>query len=154
MAREVERKFVVDDVPGEVALGEGDALRQGYLAGEGDVEVRVRIAGAGATLTVKGGSGLSRAEVELPVPAGEVEELWALTATRRLEKVRHRVALRDGLVAEVDVYDGDLAGLRTVEVEFADEAAAVAFAPPAWFGREVTGEEGWRNAALARHGVP
>jgi len=39
-------------------------------------------------------------------------------------------------------------------VEFGSEDEARAFAPPSWFGREVTGEAGWSNSALARHGLP
>jgi CYTH domain-containing protein len=57
-------------------------------------------------------------------------------------------------VADVDVYGGDLSGLRIAEVEFSSEAEAAAFQPPAWFGREVTGRGEWSNAALAREGRP
>ena len=56
-------------------------------------------------------------------------------------------------VAELDVYEGTLAGLLTVEVEFDSEDTAQQFAPPEWFGREVTDQEQWSNAALARHGL-
>jgi adenylate cyclase len=44
--------------------------------------------------------------------------------------------------------------LSNAGVEFSSEAEATAFPPPAWFGREVTGEPGWANAALARRGLP
>ena len=72
-------------------------------------------------------------------------------------RTRHRVALDGeppGLVAEVDVYGGTLAGLCVAEVEFASEADAASFDPPGWFGRELTGDPAWSNAALARHGRP
>ena len=57
-------------------------------------------------------------------------------------------------MADVDVYAGALAGLCTAEVEFDSEDEAGAFTPPTWFGREVTGERAWSNAALARDGLP
>ena len=41
-------------------------------------------------------------------------------------KTRYFVPLGDGLTAEVDVYEGDLDGLVTAEVEFPDEAARAA----------------------------
>lgn len=151
---EIERKFLLADVADEVDLGPGSALRQGYLAEEGQIEVRIRIAGHEATLTVKAGTGLRRTEVERPLPLDEAEALWPFTEGRRIEKVRHRVALGDGIVAEVDRYAGALEGLATVEVELPSEEAAGSFVPPAWFGRELTDEPGWGNAALARHGVP
>lgn len=153
MTTEIERKFVVAAGPAPEVLGPGEQLRQGYLAEEGPVEVRVRIAGSGAVLTVKAGRGLTRTEVEVPIGPAEAEALWAHTEGRRIEKVRHRVDV-GGATADVDVYGGALAGLRTAEVEFASEAEAAAFTPPAWWDDEVTGAHGWGNAALARHGRP
>ncbi|MGH9166010.1 MAG: CYTH domain-containing protein [Acidimicrobiales bacterium] len=153
MTTEIERKFVLAAVPDEALLGPGMRLRQGYLAEEGDVQLRVRITDTGAVLTVKAGRGLTRTEVEVAVAIEQAEELWPSTAGRRIEKVRHRVSLGD-LMADVDVYRGPLAGLCTAEVEFASEADARAFAPPPWFGRDVTAVAGWDNASLARHGRP
>jgi CYTH domain-containing protein len=153
MTTEIERKFVVAAVPAPDVLGPGEQLRQGYLAEEGPVEVRVRIGTSGAVLTVKAGRGLRRTEVEVPVGPAEAEALWAHTEGRRIEKVRHRVDV-GGATADVDVYGGALEGLCTAEVEFASEAEAAAFTPPAWWDGEVTGHDGWANAALARHGRP
>lgn len=153
MAVEIERKFLVERPPAGDVLGEAVPYRQGYLAGEGDVECRVRIAPAGAWVTIKAGRGVARTEVELEVPADEAEALWPHTVGRRLEKERFLVPVSGG-VAEVDRYAGELDGLWTVEVEFADEAAAAAFVPPTWFGVELTHEPGWGNGALARHGRP
>ena len=153
MGTEIERKFRVDQVP-DIDADHGDRLRQGYVAVDGAAEVRIRIAGSGATLTVKSGSGLSRTEVEIAVDEDQAVALWSLSEGRRVEKTRHRLPLDGGLVAELDRYEDALAGLCTVEVEFPTEAAAHAFAPPAWFGEELTGHQGWSNAALAVHGIP
>jgi adenylate cyclase len=153
MTIEIERKFVLSEIPGGDLLGTGEPLRQGYIAEEDDVAVRIRITEQAATLTVKAGAGLSRTEVEKAISLDEAEALWPHTVGRRIEKTRHRVAHGDR-VAEVDVYAGGLYGLCTAEVEFDSEDDAAAFAPPDWFGREVTGVAGWSNAALARHGLP
>jgi CYTH domain-containing protein len=156
MTIEIERKFVLDEIPGAEVLGPGEPLRQGYIAEEDEVAVRIRISEQAATLTVKAGSGLSRTEVEKAISREEAEALWPHTLGRRIEKTRHRVALDEpgDRVADVDVYAGALSGLCTAEVEFDSEDDAAAFAPPDWFGREVTGQAGWSNAALARHGLP
>jgi len=153
---EIERKFILTEAPTAARLGTGVQLRQGYLAEEANVEVRVRITPTNATLAVKAGTGLSRTEVDVPITLAQAEALWPHTAQRRIDKTRYRVMLEDspGHVAEVDVYAGALTGLCVTEIEFSSEAAAAAFTPPAWFGREVTGEPGWSNAALARHGRP
>lgn len=156
MTLEIERKFHVEDVPPAEVLGSGQRLRQGYLAREDDVEVRIRLGDGTATLTVKAGRGVSRTEVELALSAEQVEALWPCTAGRRLEKTRHRLRLdlAGHPIADVDLYAGVLHGLCTVEVEFDSAGSAAAFTPPGWFGRELTGEPGWSNGALARHGVP
>lgn len=153
MPIEIERAFVADGVPDPALLGPGIPLRQGYVASEGEVEVRLRIREEDAALTIKAGRGMVRTEVELPLSGDDAEALWQHTEGRRIAKRRHRVPVGDH-VAEVDVYDDALAGLCRVEVEFASPEEASAFEPPAWFGREVTGDDRWRNASLARHGRP
>jgi adenylate cyclase len=154
MPEEIERKFLASAPPEADGIGPGARLRQGYLALDGDIEVRIRLTGDAAQLTVKAKGGLSRTEVELPLAADDAEALWLHTDGRRLEKVRTKVPLAGGLVAEIDDYEGALAGLRTVEVEFPDLDAAAAFSPPAWFGTELTGDNAWTNAALAQRGRP
>ena len=153
---EIERKFIVLQDPTAARLGPGVHIRQGYLAEEQTVEVRIRITPTNAMLTVLAGTGLLRTEVEIAISVEQADTLWPHTARRRIDKTRHRVMLDDplGHVAEVDVYAGALAGLCVTEVEFSSEINAAAFTPPAWFGRELTGQPGWSNAALARYGRP
>jgi CYTH domain-containing protein len=151
---EIERKFLVTDLPPEAAQAPSSELRQGYLALDGAVEVRVRADGDDRVLTIKGGSGLTRTEAELSLDAERFDALWPLTEGRRVDKRRHQLALDDGLVLEVDVYAGALDGLMTAEVEFASEADSAAFTPPPWLGRELTGDKRYANQSLAVHGVP
>lgn len=148
---EVERKFLVREVP--VSLGAGTPLRQAYVAVDGDVEVRVRDQGGRHVLTVKGGHGLRRTEVEVDIGAAELDELWALAPDRRIVKTRHRVPVGDH-VAEVDVYAGPLEGLVVVEVEFATPEEAASFTPPPWFAEELTNDPRYSNATLATSGLP
>lgn len=154
MALEIERKFLVTAVPHPLDSQGQDRLRQGYLAVDGAVEVRLRETDGSTTMTIKAGKGLSRTEVEVRLADVDAAALWPHAAPRSLEKVRQRVRIGPELVAELDVYAGPLDGLRTVEVEFPDTAAAAAFEPPDWFGPELTGQAGWSNAELAVHGRP
>lgn len=161
--QEIERKFLVPQPPADLHRHPAETVEQGYLARDAErgVEVRLRRIGGGrrCVLTVKVGAGQRRDEVELPLETGAFDALWPATAGRRIRKERHRLPLATGgeeaeLTVEVDVYADALAGLCVAEVEFPDEAAARAFRPPAWFGREVTDDPAYRNAALARHGRP
>lgn len=153
MATEIERKFLLNELPETLRLARGEAIKQGYLALDGDTEVRLRTGSRPPRLTIKSGRGEVRTEVELPVAGPDAQALWELTDGRRIEKTR-RVMRVGGVDAEVDEYTGDLAGLVVVEVEFADEDASRAFEPPPWFGRELTGDPAYANRSLASDGLP
>jgi adenylate cyclase len=150
---EIERKFRVDEVPG-LEAAERVRIDQGYLAIDDEAEVRLRRAGDERRLTTKRGHGDERDEVEIDVAAADFERLWPLTAGRRVAKTRHLIPLEGGLTAEVDVYEDELAGLRVAEIEFPDTATERRFAPPAWLGEELTGDERYANQTLATHGLP
>lgn len=153
MAAEIERKFLLEELPAELDQRESVAIEQGYLAVAGAVEVRLRRAGEARTLTVKRGAGERREETEIELGEEQFAPLWEACANR-LAKRRHRVPLGDGLTAEVDVYAGALSGLAVAEVEFPDDATARGFRPPPWFGRELTGDRRFANQSLAIGGMP
>ena len=153
MATEIERKFLLGGLPATLRLARGEQIRQGYLALDGDTEVRLRTGSKPPRLTIKSGHGEVRTEVELDVTGPDAAALWELTEGRRLEKTRRRMRI-GGAEAEVDEYGGDLQGLVVVEVEFDDDGAARAFEPPAWFGRELTGDDAYANRSLACDGLP
>ena len=151
---EIERKFLVPELPADLAQHPRHEIDQGYLAltPEG-VEVRVRRKGGKCFLTVKHGASLSRLEVELPLADADFNALWVLTKGKRLRKTRYDIPWHDGRTIELDVYAGKLEGLWVAEVEFDDEASARAFEPPEFFGREITGDPAYRNEKLAREGL-
>lgn len=148
---ERERRFLVDRIPDVV--GDGDHIVQGYLMTE-PAAVRVRRRDGECTLTIKTGDGLVRTEIERPITDEEFDALWEVATDLRIEKRRHLVPLPGGFVAELDLFDGSLTGRRIVEVEFESDDDAAAFEPPDWFGREVTDDGRYTNAALARSGWP
>lgn len=154
---ERERKWTAATAPRD--LPEGSRIRQGYLGIRDDRSLRVRQKGDRHLGTIKIGTPPSRTEVEWEFTADQFEALWPHTAGARVEKVRSEVPLDDhpggtGLVAEVDVFEGDLEGLVLIEVEFESDDAMAAFEPPPWFGTEVTDHDGYGNASLATHGIP
>lgn len=156
---EIERKFLLNAMPPPVRFAGGEPIRQGYLALDGDTEVRIRISSKGAVLTIKAGRGGVRVEEEIALEERQGQALWELTEGRRVQKTRRRVRLADPaadgeLLVEVDEYSGELDGLVVAEVEFPDEEAARAFEPPAWFGRELTGDWRYANRSLASDGMP
>ena len=153
MGQEIERKFLVEDRPQDLDDHPHDTIEQGYVAIDETAEVRVRRRGGDCTLTVKSRPARTRVEEELPIEEERFKRLWALAEGRRISKTRYLVA-HGGATVEVDEYHGELDGLRTAEVEFASEADSDAFTPPAWVGREVTGDPRYANQTLATRGRP
>ena len=54
----------------------------------------------------------------------------------------------DGLTWEIDVFEGENAGLVIAEVELEHEDQS--FARPPWVGREITRDEQYSNTRLAQ----
>lgn len=148
---ERERRFLVTSLPAD--LPDPSRIVQGYLMTR-PAAVRVRRRDETYTLTIKTGAGLARVEIERELDADEFEALWAVADDLRIAKRRHLVPLTGQHIAELDLFDGNLTGHRIVEVEFDDDAGAAAFDPPDWFGREVTDDGRYTNAALATNGWP
>lgn len=151
---EIERKFLVPELPPGLERSQSTRIDQGYLAIADDgTEVRVRRRDGETLLTVKGGAGRSRTEEEIVIDAERFARLWPLTAGRRIEKTRYLIPAED-LGIELDVYSGALTGLFVAEVEFPSETAADLFEPPEWFGAEVTDDARFKNQRLASEGAP
>ena len=149
MSAEIERKFLVARLP-DLGGAQPATIRQGYLTERDDsVEVRVREIDGRPVLTAKSKGGLTRMERECTIDRAAFDALWPMTKGRRVEKRRWTGPLPGGLVYELDIFEGRLAPLMLVEVEFASEADAAAFAPPDWFGAEVTGDPAYANRTLA-----
>jgi CYTH domain-containing protein len=148
---EVERKWLVRDLP-DLSGHSGQEVIQGYIAIAADgTEVRLRQTDGKFFQTVKSEGGLVRGEIEVELSKDQFKTLWQTTAGRQLKKIRYAMSW-DGRRVEVDIYQGSLAGLIVAEVEFTSARDSSRFAPPSWFGREVTEDEHYKNAHLALHG--
>src|SRR5262249_48334637 len=99
---EIERKFLVNELPADVRARPAPRTGQGYLSSE-PAEVRVRSRDdRDHELTVKSVGGLERTEITLALTPAQFEELWVL-AQASVEKSRSLYDV-DGRTAEVDVY--------------------------------------------------
>jgi CYTH domain-containing protein len=148
--REIERKFLVRELPQNLAAYPHAELAQGYLAiAPGGVQVRLRRAGDRCSLTYKRNDRAGRIEREIALTPEQFDVLWPATEGMRLTKTRYDVSLGE-LVVEIDVYRGRHEGVVVAEVEFPDERAAREFQPPAWLGADVTHDSRYSNQLLAR----
>ena len=147
--QEIERKFLIKQLPEKLRRHRHSPIEQGYLATEpAGRQVRLRKKGQTASLTFKVGRGAHREEREIKLSPKQFAALWPGTAGRRLRKVRYEIPWKN-LLIEIDIYRGRHAGLVVAEVEFPDRVTCRKFKPPSWFGREVTGEKRYSNVRLA-----
>lgn len=152
---EIERKFLVEEIPAGLDADRAHKIEQGYLALTDDgVEVRVRRSDGHGFLTIKSGGERVRLEEEIEIDERRFRSLWPLTEARRIRKTRYLIPAEHGLTIELDVYHGNLAGLVTAEVEIDSPEQATAFTPPAWLGRELTDDPRYKNKLLATAGLP
>jgi adenylate cyclase len=148
MPREIERKFLVTDMPANLETLDQEVLEQGYLAIDPEVhEVRLRKAAGTYFLTVKSGGRLTRDEYEITLEPWQFDTLWPATKGRRLRKTRYYVK-RGNPQITIDVYEGRFQGLALAEVEFDSQESAETYDPPEWMAKEVTRHSFLKNRNL------
>ena len=129
---EIERKFLINTLPGNLDSYSFHTLEQAYLCTE--PVVRVRRSDDEYILTYKSKGLMSREEYNLPLKEKSYLHLIAKTDGYRIRKIRYRIPLPgpEGFIAELDVFT-EPGRLVMAEVEFESQEQAEAFTPPPWF---------------------
>ena len=146
---EIERKYLIKELPENLESYAKRELEQGYLCT--DPVLRIRKDNDRYELTYKGKGLLVREEYNLPLTQESYEHLKTKIDGRIISKTRYMIPITGTpLTIELDVFHGDLAPLLLAEVEFPDEASANQFLPPEWFGEDVTFSSVYHNSNLSR----
>jgi adenylate cyclase len=152
MGIEIERKFLLRHDGWKQKVVKSVHLCQGYLRTGTDsaCSVRVRVDGDEARLNIKSATlGTTRTEFDFGIPAADGEAiLLELCARPYIEKTRHYVE-HAGHWWEIDIFEGDNAGLAVAEIELKSETEA--FELPEWIGDEVSHDPRYYNSNLVRH---
>ena len=120
---------------------------------EADWIARMRLVDERAVFTLKGRrTNASAHELEWGLPLALGHQIAATGAYPSVSKRRYEWRGADGLLWEVDEFEGELAGLILAEVELPEEDHPVELPP--WLGLEITGDHSWSNAQLAHAGRP
>lgn len=147
---EIERKYLVNELPFSLESFEVRVIEQGYLCTA--PVVRIRRDNDKYELTYKSGGLMKRREENLPLNKEAYEHLVAKVDGRLIQKKRYMIPLdgkNTGLTVELDVFEGELSPLVLAEVEFPDEETANAFTAPDWFGEDVTFSGKYHNSNMA-----
>ena len=145
---EIERKYLIDEIPFDLKDYPCKAIEQGYL--NTDPVVRVRRSNDKYILTYKGSGLMVREEYNLPLTKDSYEHLLKKADGTVITKTRYRIPERNGLTIELDVFHGKYEGLLLAEVEFSTEEEANSYCPPEWFGEDVTMSSAYHNSTLSQ----
>lgn len=150
MGIEIERKFLLAGEGWRNYITESRKIMQGYLTlNRGKASVRVRLDGDRANLNIKSRElAIKRQEYEYAIPVGEAETMLETLCDEVVEKVRHHVDYQ-GDIWEIDVFEGENAGLVVAEIELDSEHAD--FHRADWLGEEVSEDARYYNVNLATH---
>ena len=148
---EIERKYLIKDIPFSLESFDVRIIEQGYLCTA--PVVRIRRDNDKYELTYKSGGLMKRREENLPLNKEAYEHLVSKVDGRLIQKKRYMIPLdgkNAGLTVELDVFEGNLAPLILAEVEFPDEGTANTFVAPDWFGEDVTFCGLYHNSYLSK----
>ena len=148
---EIERKFLVKEIPDNLDTYERIDMTQGYL--NTAPVVRVRKENDDYVLTYKGSGLLSHSEYNLPLNKESFEHLLKKCDGIIISKSRYKIPIENNLTAELDIFKGDLDSLKLVEVEFGSVEEANNFIPPEWFGEDVTTDGRYHNSYISKYGL-
>lgn len=146
---EIERKFLISELPENLKDYPCHQIEQGYLCTQ--PVVRIRRQDDSYYLTYKSSGMMIREEYNLPLTAESYEHLRTKTDGLIITKKRYCIPYQNYTI-ELDVFEGDTAPLILAEVEFPTEEEAVNFIPPEWFTEDVTQSGLYHNSYLSQHG--
>lgn len=145
---EIERKYLIKELPQDLEKYSKRELEQGYLCTE--PVIRIRKDNDNYELTYKSKGLMVREEHTLPLTKDSYEHLKQKVDGRIISKTRYLIPFDEKLTIELDVFHNALAPLLLAEVEFPSEELANAFLPPAWFGEDVTFSTQYHNSNLSK----
>ena len=145
---EIERKFLITELPSDLDSYPHSTLEQGYLCTT--PVIRIRKDGEKYELTYKSTGLMMREEYNLPLTKEAYQHLLSKVDGNLISKERYRIPLGNTHIIELDIFGGALAPLILAEVEFSSEEDAMAFLPPDWFVKEVTSDPAYQNSNLSK----
>lgn len=142
---EIERKYLVKELPEDYRNYPKCEIEQGYLCT--NPVIRIRKENDSYYLTYKSTGFLARQEYNLPLTPESYEHLKKKSDGCLIKKTRYLIPYSNYTI-ELDLFHGTNNGLLLAEVEFASQEEATSFSPPDWFLEDVTFSETYQNCNL------
>ncbi len=151
---EIEKKFLVKEVPKHLEQYEKWEIEQCYLCQR--PTIRARKKNDDYILTYKCRTAKEQGikdvnvsiEEELPLTEDAYLHLRDKADGIVIAKTRYRIPYGKYMV-ELDVFHGEYEGFFLAEVEFPTVEESRSFMPPEWFGDDVSGNKKYTNSYMA-----
>ena len=172
MGIEIEKKFLVRELPEDLDKYPCHIIEQGYL--NVSPAIRVRREDSSFYMTYKGRKSedgtIGQTEYNLPLDEESYLHLSAKADGNIIRKKRYLIPLNDNafdeadvaadeelkkaltdgsIIIELDVFEAPFEGRVLAEVEFPSESAAAAYRMAEWFLEDVTGDCHYSNAYMS-----
>lgn len=144
---EIERKYLVKQIPTDLSQYAVRIIEQAYLSTE--PIVRVRRDNDLYELTYKSKGLITREEHNMPLTPDSYAHLLSKADGRIISKKRYMIPYKNHII-ELDVFEDTLAPLVLAEVEFDTIDDANSFTPPSWFGEDVSLKKDYHNSNLSK----
>ena len=151
MGVEIERKYLIKEMPKDLSDYAYHTLVQGYL--NTSPVVRVRKENDSYYLTYKGSGLLTREEYNLPLDEESFLHLIGKADGNVISKRRYQIPYScngNSFLIELDVFEKPFAPLVLAEVEFLSEEQSENFIPPECFDKEVTYDPNYHNSKMSK----
>lgn len=163
MGLEIERKFLINELPKNLTNYCYHEITQAYLCI--NPVIRVRKQDSEYYLTYKGSGLLRREEYNLPLNKDAYRHMLSKADGNVISKTRYEIPLANSdinpeclqylgeseLVVELDVFDAPFAPLVLAEIEFPNQEAADAFQMLSWFAEDVTENPIYQNSNMSQY---
>ena len=162
MGVEIERKFLIKQLPENLETYPYHEITQAYLCT--DPVIRIRKQDDEYYLTYKGKGLLCREEYNLPLNKDAYEHMLTKSDGNVISKKRYKLPLSNEeineeclqalngseLTLELDIFDAPFSPLILVEIEFPNQEAAEAFKMLSWFSEDVTENKEYHNSNMSK----
>lgn len=147
MGMEIERKFLIKEMPNDLESYDFHIIEQAYLTVK--PTIRVRKEDDNYYMTYKGSGLLSHEEYNLSLTEEAYTTLRQKADGNIITKKRYLIPYEKYTI-ELDVFSEPFAPLIIAEVEFPSVEEAECFTVPKWFDTDVTDDPMYYNANMSR----
>ncbi len=144
---EIERKFLVSELPKNLEIYHHDEIEQWYFVLEENIEERIRHRWNKYYHTKKVWHWEVREECESEITKEEFDLIWQKTEWKRIYKTRYVIPYNNHNI-ELDIYHDNLEWLIVCEIEFHNIEESKTFIFPKRFWKEITNDENFKNRNL------